>query len=102
MVNSDAFQVALRTAAENPALQEQIGQHIKHGFFVKGQVELSGSGWHAEFEIPLTGTKGSGVLIVDSRKNGNSSIWFFSKFFVVLENGRKLNLLNKDMDASIE
>ena len=102
MVNSDAFQVALRAAAENPALQEQIGQHIKHGFLVMGKVELSGSGWHAEFKIPLTGTKGSGVLIVDSRKDGNSSIWVFSKFSVVLEDGKELNLLDKDMDARIE
>lgn len=102
LVNSDVFQIALRAAAENPALQEQIGHPIKHDFFVMGQVELTGSGWHAELEIPLTGTKGSGKLIGYGRKDGDSGMWFFDKLFVVLENGRDINLLNKDMDASTE
>ena len=102
LVNSDAFQIALRVAEENPALQEQIGYPIKHDFLVMGQVELTGSGWHAELEIPLTGSKGSGVLIGDGRKDGKSGMWFFDKLFIVLENGRELNLLDRDMDASTE
>jgi len=68
MGNSDAAKLAIATAEANPALIERIGQPMKAGWMVTGNIETNPASGHAELAIPLSGPKGAGKLYVEARK----------------------------------
>src|SRR5215207_6871670 len=62
--SSEVYQGALKAAQAHPAAVERLGEPIRDGWLVKGNVKIDGSGGNADFEIPVSGPKGSGTLYV--------------------------------------
>src|SRR5215210_1792083 len=55
--STDVYQGALKAAQAHPAAIERLGEPIKDGWLVKGNVSLNGTGGSANFEIPVSGPK---------------------------------------------
>jgi hypothetical protein len=66
--NSDASKLAIKTAESNPILAEQIGQPMKVGWLVTGNIEVSNDTGSAKLSIPISGPKGHGTLDAESHK----------------------------------
>jgi len=66
MRNSDAYQGAMVRAKASPQVVQSLGSPVKDGFFFTGTINKSIRGGRANLMIPLHGSKGSGVMQVDS------------------------------------
>src|SRR5687767_13355287 len=64
MKSSDVYQGALKAAQAHPAAIGRLGEPIKDGWFVTGNVNVSARGGNANLEIPVSGPKNSGTLHV--------------------------------------
>jgi hypothetical protein len=73
--SSDAYKEALARAEADPITIARLGQPIHPGWFVSGEIEVSGSTGKARLAIPLKGPKNSGTLHVDAVKT--SGQWRF-------------------------
>ena len=62
--SSEVYQGALKVAQTHPAVTERLGQPVKDGWLVKGNIKLDATGGSANLEIPLSGPKNSGTLFV--------------------------------------
>jgi Cytochrome oxidase complex assembly protein 1 len=72
---SDAAKLAIQTAESNPMLVERLGQPLKAGWFVSGNMEVTPASGHAELAIPISGPKGSGTIYAEERKRAGSGNW---------------------------
>jgi hypothetical protein len=66
--NSDAAKLAIATVESNPALAEQVGQPMKIGWLVTGNIEVTPDTGSAKLSIPVSGPKGRGTLDVEAHK----------------------------------
>ncbi|MFC1739212.1 cytochrome c oxidase assembly factor Coa1 family protein [Planctomycetota bacterium] len=90
--SSYVYNDALVSAIANPEVISAIGEPIKEGFFVSGNVSISGSSGNAELTIPISGPKGKAIIfVVASRPAGE---WIFSRQEVIVDkNNERINLL---------
>ena len=90
--NSDAAKLAIKTAESNPALAEQIGQPMKIGWLVTGNIEVTPDTGSAELSIPVSGPKGSGTIYAEAHKH--AGIWHLELLqFGKASSNERLNLL---------
>ena len=68
---SDAYQQALAEAVRNRDVRELIGEPIKAGWFISGQISVSGSTGSADLSIPISGPRGKGAIRAVAKKDGN-------------------------------
>ncbi|NJN21145.1 MAG: hypothetical protein HC812_08090 [Leptolyngbya sp. RL_3_1] len=73
---SHAYQTALDSVQTNEKVKALIGEPIEAGFWVSGEVELSGSSGAADLTLPVTGPKGAGTVYVVGRKTDGA--WHYS------------------------
>ncbi len=73
--SSEPAKAALRRAQSNSQLVERLGQPIKQGLIVSGNIQYNGPSGHAELSIPLSGPKGKGTLY--SISNRRMGLWEF-------------------------
>ncbi|MDT5159678.1 MAG: hypothetical protein QOH51_4035 [Acidobacteriota bacterium] len=90
--SSEVYQGALSRAQKHPVAIEQLGQPIKDGWFVKGNVKIEGVTGYANFEIPVSGPKNSGRLFVVATSEGGSS-WMYETLDLAVEGGERVSLL---------
>jgi TonB family protein len=90
--SSEVYQGALSRAQKHPVAIERLGQPIKDGWFVKGNVKIEGGTGYANFEIPVSGTKNSGRLFVVATSEGGSS-WIYETLDLAVEGGERVSLL---------
>jgi hypothetical protein len=74
--NSDVYKQALSRAEANPQVQEQIGEPMKPGRLISGQLNVTGSTGNANLSIPITGPRGSGRVRAVAYKSGG--VWHFT------------------------
>src|SRR5215218_10009320 len=55
--SSEVYQGALKVAQTHPTAIERLGEPIKDGWLVKGNIKIDGTGGNADFEIPVSGPK---------------------------------------------
>lgn len=79
---SDVYKQAMSQAAGNLQLRQQIGEPIKPGWFIFGELKFSSTSGHATFAIPVSGSRGRGRIRVIAYKNG---IWRFTCLQVYVE-----------------
>jgi hypothetical protein len=72
MRSSEAYQLAVETAKNYPAVQQALGVPIQDGIFATGSVEENGSSGSADLKIPLSGPNQSGKLYVTAVKEENT------------------------------
>ena len=79
---SDVYKEAMSQAAGNLQVREQIGEPIKSGWFIFGALNYSGASGHANFAIPISGSRGKGRIRLIAYKNG---VWRFTCLQVYVE-----------------
>ena len=91
--SSEVYQEALRRAQNSPKVIEQLGEPVKDGWFVKGNVRVDGASGYADFVIPISGPKGKATIYAVATKE--SSHWMFDLLDVDVEGGTRFSLLER-------
>ena len=74
--NSQATQLAVRTAEQNPQVTAITGSPLTVGTFVSGSINTDTTGGKAVLGIPVSGPQGRGTLSVnEERYRGSWRIW---------------------------
>lgn len=93
--SSEVYQGALKVAQAHPAAIERLGDPVKDGWFVKGNVKVDAGGGSANLEIPVSGPKKSGTLIV--RAVSPDGAWMYERLDLVVEGGETISLLDRNV-----
>lgn len=72
--NSDVYKQAMAQAAANSQVRDQIGEPMKAGWFIFGELKIGTTTGHANFSIPVSGPRGKARIRVVAYKN---SAWKF-------------------------
>jgi hypothetical protein len=81
--HSDCYTQALARSSANPQVLEKIGQPIVAGWFVSGNINISGPSGNADISIPISGPKGKGTIFVVAKKSAGE--WSFETLQVGIE-----------------
>ena len=92
--SSEVYQGALKAARAHPAAVERLGEPIKDGWLVQGNVKSDGGGGSANFEIPVSGPKGSGTLHVRAVRPDDA--WMYERLDLSA-NGETVSLLDRNV-----
>jgi len=92
--SSEVYKGALGVAQTHPAVKERLGQPVEDGWFVQGNIKLDATGGHANFEIPLSGPKGSGTLYV--RAVSPDGTWMYERLDLAA-GGETVSLLDRNV-----
>jgi TonB family protein len=95
--SSEVYKGALGIAQAHPTAVERLGQPIGDGWFVKGSVRFDSSGGDANFEVPVSGPKGSGTLHV--RAVNHEGTWMYERLDLAGV-GETVSLLDRRPDAA--
>jgi TonB family protein len=90
--SSDVYKGALERARANPEAVAMLGEPIKDGWFVKGNVRFAGGSGTANFEVPVSGPKSSGTLYVRASYEG---VWMYERLDLAAEGGQTISLLER-------
>ena len=93
--SSDVYQGALKVAQTHPAAIQRLGEPIKDGWFVSGNVNYTNGSGNANFDIPVSGPKGSGTLRV--RAVNPSGAWMYEKLELSVKGGETISLLDRNV-----
>jgi hypothetical protein len=95
MKSSDAYRLAMDRARASGAVVEALGTPVEEGFFVSGNVSVSGPSGSAELAIPVRGPRGKGTVYVEARKSAGE--WTFTRLvFEANETKQRLDLLDDE------
>lgn len=83
--SSDAYSGALARAKAAPAVIDALGTPIQEGFFVTGNISVSGASGKAELAIPIAGPKAKATIYVVAAKEAGG--WHFHRLVVQIEPG---------------
>jgi hypothetical protein len=90
--SSDVYQQALAKARSSPAVIEAVGVPINEGFFMSGNIAVSGPSGNANLAIPISGPSGSGTIFLEARKSVGE--WSFTKLvFEASKSDQRIDLL---------
>jgi hypothetical protein len=92
--SSDVYQGALRAAQRHPAAIQRLGEPIKDGWFVQGNINYTNGSGNANFDIPVSGPKGSGTLHVSAVNP--SGAWMYEKLDLTA-GGQTVSLLDRNV-----
>ena len=90
--SSEVHHQALARAQEDAAVAQALGSPIQTGFWVGGNISVSGPSGTADLAIPLSGPKGQGTLYAEAKKAAGS--WEFSTLVLEVQpTGERIDLL---------
>src|SRR5919112_3430150 len=92
--SSEVYQGALKVAQTHPAVTERLGQPVKDGWFVQGNISYEGGGGNANFEVPVSGPKNSGTLRVSAINHDGA--WMYQRLDLVV-GGETTSLLDRNV-----
>lgn len=96
--SSEVYTGALDAARSDAELAEAIGTPIEDGLFPTGSYEVSGQRGHTEFEISVSGPKGSATVYAVARKSAGE--WTYTTLVADLDDSeRRINLLDQTEPA---
>lgn len=81
--SSDPYKDAVVIAKASPVIQERLGEPVREGFFVMGNIHVSGSGGEASLSIPLSGPKGKVTIFVEGERSMGK--WEYSDLIAQFE-----------------
>ena len=85
--SSDAYQGAVEQAAASPAVGAALGAPVTAGFFVLGNIHVSGPSGQAQLEIPVKGPKGAATIYVEAHKT--AGVWHYDTLVVQLDGSKQ-------------
>lgn len=97
MRSSDAYQIAMERARENPEVVASLGEPIEAGWFISGNINVSGPSGEANLSIPVSGPRGSGTIYLVADKVAGE--WIFERLELESESStERLNLLTEHVE----
>lgn len=91
--HSGFYPQALERAQANPQVANKIGQPLKAGWFVSGNINISGSSGDADIAIP----NGKGTIYVVAKKS--AGFWTFRTLQVEVQGeSQRIDLLQPEKD----
>jgi len=81
--SSDVYREALAQARKSPAVVEALGEPVKAGWFMTGNINVSGPSGHADIAIPISGPKGAGTVYALADKQAGE--WHFQRLEVGID-----------------
>jgi len=87
MKQSDAYRVAFGRACASPTVIERLGEPIRGGWFLQGDIQLTNDDGVANISFPLSGPKGEATAYVVARKTGGR--WHFRSLIVAMDDRRR-------------
>jgi TonB family protein len=91
--SSDVYKGALDRARSNPEAVAALGEPIKDGWLVQGNVNFSGGSGTANLQIPVSGPKKSGTIQARAVYEGDA--WMYERLDLVVEGGETISLLDR-------
>ncbi len=82
---------SLAKAVIHPEVAKALGEPVKPGGMVSGNVSDNGGSGTASLKVPLEGPKGKGTLYVEASKSAGQ--WNYTKMEVELADGKRIDLL---------
>lgn len=67
--SSDAYKHGIEVATHDPRVGNALGTPIAEGWFVSGNINVSGSSGNADLAIPVAGSHAKGTLYVVAKKS---------------------------------
>ncbi len=92
--SSEVYQGALKVVQTHPTAVERLGEPVKDGWFVTGNIKVDVGGGHANFEVPVSGPKGSGTLYV--RAVSPDGTWMYERLDLAA-GGETVSLLDHNV-----
>ena len=92
---NDVCKEALLRVRSTQQLIEALGEPIEPGWYVSGSIKSDKNFGRADLSMPLSGPKGKGTLSMRAGKH--NGVWSFSHLSVLLEDGRRFDLLSGRM-----
>jgi hypothetical protein len=93
--NSTVYQEALACAGKSSQVNDRIGNPLRPGRILSGELNVSGSTGTATMRIPITGPRGKGSIVLDARKVDGT--WIFRTLEVQIEGQSDVvNLLDRE------
>lgn len=84
--SSEPYQHAVAVASSNPDVVRKLGAPVSPGWYLSGNINVSGSSGDANLAIPLKGSRHSGIVYVVAKKTGG--VWTYSRL-QMLEDGHE-------------
>lgn len=81
--SSEPYQHAIAVASSNPDVVRELGTPIAPGWFLSGNINVSGSSGNADLSIPLKGSRHRGTLYVVAKKTDGA--WTYKKLKMLVE-----------------
>lgn len=75
MKSSDVYQHAVQVASHNPQATAALGSPITTGWFLTGNISVSGPSGSAELAIPVSGSQHKGTIYVVANKSAGR--WYY-------------------------
>lgn len=91
MKSSEVYRGAMERVRSNPEARVALGEPIKDGWLVQGNVNFSGGSGTANLQIPVSGPKNSGT--VQARAVYESGAWMYERLDLVVGGGETIQLL---------
>lgn len=83
MKSSDVYRGAVARAEAHPAVREALGEPLRTGWYLTGNIDTSGSSGHADISIPLKGSQRDGTLYAVASKSAGR--WTYDTLEVEVE-----------------
>src|ERR1051325_8433815 len=94
--SSDVYKGALERAQKSPSAAGMLGEPIKDGWLVKGNISFDGGSGTANLEIPVSGPKSRGPLAARAVNEGGA--WMYERLDLVAKSGERVSLLAADSE----
>lgn len=92
MKSADVYQEALRLAQSSQAVAQSLGEPVKDGFYVAGNIHVNGPSGSADLSFPISGSKRKGTVYLKATKSMGR--WSMEELVVQIESsGERINLL---------
>jgi len=96
--DSAPYKEALKLARQDQQVIEALGEPLEKAGAIKGSFTLSNNEGHANFDIPVEGPLGKGVLYVEADQVGSD--WVYHTLEVVVE--RSLDTIRIDAPRAVQ
>lgn len=87
--SSEPYQHAVAVATSNPDVVRELGAPVSPGWYVSGNINVSGTSGDADLAIPLNGSLHRGTVYVHAKKT--EGVWNYDKLEMLVE-GREVRI----------
>jgi hypothetical protein len=91
---TDVYQLALERLQTDTQAQQALGEPIQPGWLVSGSINVNEDGGSADYAIPVSGPKASGMFYVKATKPEPGAAWQFNRLLLEInDTGQSIDLL---------